>query len=225
MAASLALPAMATESAAQLAEAEGLVTHLTSLLLIDEAPSQEVSIPATRKVALPTPRTAAMPVMAAPAMMREGFHSGRGVAPWPPRLAERSERSSGLPISFGENFLALYELYSEALATPSKPQRDRLDGGDLADAIGWDQAPHRLQAGDLADLDPKVARAIRDLAARAEVIELAKKLTLDPLVLVVGLLARMRADRNRSAARIARAIFGKRPRHQVDEAAATAGLA
>ena len=78
---------------------------------------------------------------------------------------------------------------------------------------------------DLADLDPTLARAIRDLAARAEVIELAKKLALDPLVLVIGLLARMQADRNRSAARIARAIFGKRPRREVDEAAATAGIA
>ena len=37
-------------------------------------------------------------------------------------------------------------------------------------------------------------------------------------------LARTQADRNRSAARIARAIFGKRPRREVDEAAATAGI-
>ena len=106
----------------------------------------------------------------------------------------------------------------------SKPRRDRFDGGGLADAIGWDQAPRRLQAGDLADLDPTVARAIRDLAARAEVIELAKTLGLDPLVLVIGLLARMQADRNRSAARIVRAIFGKRPHRELDEAAATAGI-
>jgi hypothetical protein len=224
MAASRALPAMATENAAQLAEAEGLVTHLTSLVLIDEAATQEASIPATRKVALPTPRTAAMPVMAAPAMMRErSMHSERSVAPQTPPLAKGPARSSGLL-----NRLWSFEEFVEAWddeAAASKPQRDRLDGGGLADAIDWDQAPHRLQAGDLADLDPAVARAIRDLAARAEVIELARKLALDPLVLVIGLLARMQADRNRSAARIARAIFGKRPRHQVDEAAATAGIA
>ena len=94
----------------------------------------------------------------------------------------------------------------------------------LPEAIDWDQAPHRLQAGDLAELHPTVAQAIRDLAARPEIIELAKKLALDPLVLVIGLLARMQADRSRSAARIARAIFGKRPRREVDEAAATAGI-
>jgi hypothetical protein len=106
----------------------------------------------------------------------------------------------------------------------SKRQRDRFDGGGLADTIGWDQAPHRLQAGDLTDLDPTVARAIRDLAARTEVIAVAKKLALDPVVLVIGLLARIVADRNRSATRIARAIFGKRPRREVDEAAATARI-
>jgi Vault protein inter-alpha-trypsin domain len=217
MAASLALPAMATESAAQLAEAEGLVTHLTSLILIDEAATLEDSIPLTRKVALPTPRTAAMRVMAAAPMSAGAFLSRER------RLAPQARILAGSPARSPDPFLdGPSDKY--APAAPSKPQRDRFDGGGLADAVGWDQAPHRLQAGDLADLDPTVARVIRDLAARAEVIELARKLALDPLVLVIGLLARMQADRNRSAARIARAIFGKRPRREVDEAAATAGI-
>ena len=82
----------------------------------------------------------------------------------------------------------------------------------------------RIRIGIGQYLDPTVAQAIRDLASRAEIIELAKKLALDPLVLVISLLARMQADRNRSAGRIARAIFGKRPGHEVDEAAATAGI-
>jgi hypothetical protein len=220
MAASLALPAMATESAAQLAEAEGLVTHLTSLILIDEAATQEASTPATRKVALPTPRTAAMQVMAAAPMSPGAIRfSARRVSPEARILAEGRARSS-------QTFLDMVGPSDDkAPAAPSKPQPDRFDGSGLAEAIDWDQAPHRLQAGDLADLDPAVARPIRDLATRAEVIELAKKLALDPLVLVIGLLARTQADRNRSAARIARAIFGKRPRRELDEAAATAGIA
>ena len=37
LAASLALPALDTESAARFAETEGLVTHLTSLVLVDES--------------------------------------------------------------------------------------------------------------------------------------------------------------------------------------------
>jgi len=219
MAASLALPAMTTESAAQLAEAEGLVTHLTSLILIDEAATQEASIPATRKVELPTPRTAGMPVMLRRARgalsvgyMRAGSPPAAvpAAAPEPVRAARRPLQSS-----LGHD--------GERAAT-SKPRRDRFNAGDLVDAIDWNQAPDRLQTGDLADLDPAVAQAIRDLASRMEVIDLARKLALDPLLLVIGLLALMQADRNRSAARISSAIFGKRSRREIDEAAMAAGL-
>jgi hypothetical protein len=187
------------DSAAALAEAEGLVTHLTSLILIDEAAIQEDSIPATRKVALPTPRTAAMPVMAA---------APSGMSGPMMRLSKRSQPASRSIPDF-----------DWAATGQSAAGRTR-----LAPAIDWDQAPHRLQAGDLAELDPAIARAIRDLAARPDVIDVANKLKLDPLVLVIGLLARMQGDRNRSAARIARAIFGKRPRREIDEAAAMAGI-
>jgi hypothetical protein len=225
MAAGLALPAMATESAGALAEVEGLVTHLTSLVLIDEAATQEASIPATRKVALPTPRTAARRMMAAapmaagafpaapPPVAAEGRASAKMAAPRPSGIASRLR-----------SLLGRDGTEDEAPVAPSRPERDRFAGGGLADAIDWDQAPHRLQAGDLASLDPAIARAIRDLATRADVIDLANRLALDPLVLVIGLLARTQADRNRSAARIARAIFGKRPSREVDEAAATAGI-
>jgi hypothetical protein len=92
MAASLALPAMATESAAQLAEAEGLVTHLTSLILIDEAATQEASIPATRKVALPTPRAAEWGVARRATPVVNFVMSTRG-------LALTLSRSPALPIS------------------------------------------------------------------------------------------------------------------------------
>src|SRR5215470_14368178 len=189
MAANLALPAMATENAAQLAEAEGLVTHLTSLILIDEAATQEASVPATRKIALPTPRTAVRAMAAAPSM--DAYEMPRAMM----RLSKRSIPNLG-----------------RAGTSQSAPPTPSPVGAPWrVPAIDWDQAPDRLQAGDLAELDPVVARAIRDLAARPEVIELARKLALDPLVLVIGLLARIEANRNRSAARIARAIFGKRP--------------
>ena len=58
--ASLALPAFDTESAARFAETEGLVTHLTSLVLVDESGTVQQGIPATRKVALPAPHLSAL---------------------------------------------------------------------------------------------------------------------------------------------------------------------
>jgi hypothetical protein len=198
VAASLALPAMATETAARLAEAEGLVTHLTSLILIDEAATQEDTIPATRKVALPTPRTAA----AAYEMLwaREALVPNLGVS----NCVQWHDQPDAREGQAGRGTIIRLFL--------------------LARAIGWDQAPHLLQTGDLANLDRTVEQEIRDLAGLAEVIDLAKKLAFDPLLLVIGLLARIQADRNRSAARIACAIFSKRPRREVDEAAATLGI-
>lgn len=64
IAASLALQFLDTEAATALAEAEGLVTHLTSLVLVDEAAEIQSGIPANRKVFLPSPATGALPVRA-----------------------------------------------------------------------------------------------------------------------------------------------------------------
>ena len=64
--ASLALPAFDTESAARFAETEGLVTHLTSLVLVDESGTVQQGIPATRKVALPAPHVSALVMDAMP---------------------------------------------------------------------------------------------------------------------------------------------------------------
>lgn len=56
-AASLAVQAMDAEAGAVYAAEAGLVTHLTSIVLIDEEAEAVEGIPATRKVALPEPAT------------------------------------------------------------------------------------------------------------------------------------------------------------------------
>jgi hypothetical protein len=60
MAARLLMPILADEQAGALAEAEGLVSHLTRLVLIDEAGAQQNTLPVTRKIPLATSATAAM---------------------------------------------------------------------------------------------------------------------------------------------------------------------
>jgi hypothetical protein len=57
-AAGLATALMPEDLARGWAEAHGLVTHLTSLVLVEEAAERQEGIPATRKVPLSTPRTA-----------------------------------------------------------------------------------------------------------------------------------------------------------------------
>lgn len=183
IAASLALPALDEERAAQLAEAEGLVTHLTSLVLVDEAGKAQEGVPAHRKIALPHPSAALMPKMSAASV------SCFLLAP--PDIAPRRERRP-----------AAYLKINSPTNIPALP--------GVGSKIDWDISPNQLLAGDLSALDPHDACLIEDAAALPEVIALAKLINVDPIVLVVALIARSQSRRNRSAARIAKAILGNR---------------
>ena len=178
--ASLALPAFDTESAARFAETEGLVTHLTSLVLVDESGTVQQGIPATRKVALPAPHVSALVMDAMP---------------------EISEKRYQRHLT---NFDLSHEPAFEFINSALRPA----DLSGLGARIDWDAAPQRLQAGDLSALDREVARAIQTAAALTEVVVLARQLALDPVALVIGLIARSESSRSRSAARLAKAIFG-----------------
>jgi hypothetical protein len=79
---------------------------------------------------------------------------------------------------------------------------------ELGKKIDWDSAPQRLQTGDLSELDETTARAIQQTAIRPDMTSCAARFGLEPIILVVGILARVESSNNRSAARIAKAIFG-----------------
>ncbi len=182
IAASLALSALDEERAAQLAEAEGLVTHLTSLVLVDEAGEAQEGVPANRRIPLPHPRDAAMLMarMGAPRSMRAPLDAIVECSEAPPGLASRRID----PID----------------PTTALPR--------IGAKIDWDISPNHLLAGDLSALDPQDAWVIERAAALPEAIALAKQMNIDPIVLIVALIARSQSLRNRSAARIAKAIFG-----------------
>jgi hypothetical protein len=196
MAASLALPALDEERAAQLAETEGLVTHLTSLVLVDEAGEAQEGVPATRKIALPRPSTAYV------AMCR----TNAGPAELPDEFALRSQstprwsrRGSGAALTVGR-CVPVNERVNQHIDPTSLPK--------IGSRIDWDISPNHLLAGDLSALDPQDAWLIERAAALPEAIALAKQMKINPIVLVVALIARSQSRRNRSAARIAKAIFG-----------------
>jgi hypothetical protein len=231
LAAGLVLPALPADEAARLAEAEGLVTHLTSLILVDEAGQVTEGIPATRKVALPTPRTAAAGVVAAAAPVRylrsidmaeESMERRLAM----PRMAEAPARRNSMPEDESPSrprrglLERLTGLGKPAPVAP--PSFGRADLSGLARRIDWASAPKQLQAGDLSGLASDVAQAIRAAAATREAIDLAKAFGLTPVALIIGLVAHAAASGNRSAARIARAIFGGRADAEI--AAATQQL-
>jgi hypothetical protein len=218
VAACLLLPTLTQEEAGKLAEAEGLVTHLTSLVLVDEEAAAQEGIPATRKIALPTPDNflaAGSPVARSRLMRMPSLYAAPPAGPQPERPAARS------------GFTANYEAPPDFDAgTSRKSLLDRLGGlfasppahdlAALSRRVPWGLAPQRLQAGDLSDLEPDLAQTIRRLASEPMIARAAKDFGCDPVALVIALLARAAAPHIRAAARVARAILGDRPTDAIE---------
>jgi hypothetical protein len=203
LAASIALPALDSESAAQFAESEGLVTHLTSLVLVDEEGAAQEGLPATRKVALPAPRLMAQENALAVACLG---------GPKFDLLSDRIFSRAAAPKP------------SRAFVPTIAPEPTHADLSGLIGRIDWDAAPQQLQAADLSTLDREVALAIRSAAAIPEVVAFARQLGVDPVALVVGLIARSESSTSRSAARLAKAILGDIAREGLDHIAQMLGL-
>jgi hypothetical protein len=98
-------------------------------------------------------------------------------------------------------------------------ERSGEDLSRIARTMNWDFAPDRLQGGDLRGLGSSVQEAIRKAAAKSDVIALARTLGLDPIVLVIGLMAHAVEQHNRSARRLARVLL---PNTLTDEQKAVA---
>ena len=236
LAATLMLPTLDAEAAARLAQAEGLVTHLTSLVLVDDAGVVQEGLPATRKVALPSPATAVVG-MAAPSpasqhagaacidlAIVDGFDARRqrhGSAGPVGKVARPSDadraraesearvRSSDerASVGWGRRLAGVFSGRPPVSKPATKPFPDL---ATLAARIAWDTSPQRLQAGDLTVLDGALTDPIRRIAAELFVIQEARSVGCEPVVFVIALLAKTVARRSRTADRIARAILGDR---------------
>jgi hypothetical protein len=99
LAASLAIPLMEENEAAAFAEAHGIVCHLTSLVLVDEAGETQDGIPAQRKVPLMTPRSVSL---SAASFAPSGFASANiASASFAPRSFGGAVRGYAAPGNFG----------------------------------------------------------------------------------------------------------------------------
>jgi hypothetical protein len=90
--------------------------------------------------------------------------------------------------------------------------------------IDWSRNPDGLHCGDVSQLDPEVAAALLGVANLPEVVALASAIGASRIEDVVALVARADADRDRNAARIARARLGSGDAALVDAAAHALGL-
>jgi hypothetical protein len=187
VAAFLAFPRMPRDAASALAEAEGLVTHLTSLVVVDEAGEVQDGLPAQRRVGLMTPRTQ-------DGAIRWRDSSGTVYIDIPIRQYLRA-----IDAPFDEAFDA------DEPRAPSVPCAALLA---CRGQIDWASRPGALRRGDLSRLPPAVARAVQAAASHPRLVALATTLGLPPVVLVLVMLADSERDTSRAAARFAQAVLG-----------------
>nr|WP_232478888.1 VIT domain-containing protein [Roseomonas rosulenta] len=227
VAAALALPRMSEERAAAFAAAEGIVCHLTSLVLVDENGEAQDGLPAQRRVGLTTPETTVtlarsmdVPPEAASSMSRplsvaeepsfrlrpsheEGPRFPVRPSKRPLSLAVRGRRSTDV-----EPEVLSMRPASELTASPRSAMPDRSLRGQLG-RVDWATDPEALRRGDLSMLPAEVAEAVRLAADRPEVLSLAASLDTHPIVVVLALLADAESGVNRSAERFARIVLRK----------------
>jgi hypothetical protein len=218
VAAALALPRLGAEAAARLAEAEGLVCHLTSLVLVDEAGAVQEGLPAQRKIASMTPATAALCTAAeAPMLSVPAFRASRRQAP--DALCHR-----GPPPDGGDD--------DDILLSPTpRPARGENTGSQevrdlrmVRRVLDWSADPEALRRGDLTALPPVLQEAVRRAGERLEIASLARALGIPAEVVVLALIAGLEEEADRGARRFARAVLGKADPMAVAAARAAIGL-
>jgi Vault protein inter-alpha-trypsin domain len=200
-AAMLAIPLMKEDEAGKLAESEGLVCHLTSLVLVDDAGARHEGLPAVRKVALSAPAMARAAL--APYAMLGQDNYARAC------MARASAPRGGIADIAGKN-----------AHTISGGAGDGLQG--MIDCIDWEENPEALRRGELAGLPPEVIAAIEHAAQLPAIVALARTLQVAAVVVVIALMAK--AAGGRSAQRIARSLLAAADKSAVAAAMAQAGL-
>lgn len=227
----LALPLMSEDDAAVLAEAEGVVCHLTSLVLVDHAGEAQEGIPAQRKVPLMSPATSASFMqMARPPLDAFAFSPTGGALR--PRALRRLS-----PSTLSLHFRMAVSSNAPTPGVPARRRSLRKLASIKASDVGTDLSPFRGQvdwSGDLqalrqgnlhgnvpVDVLPHLLRA----AGLAEVRDLAASLGARVEAVVVALLARAEASSHRGAARLARTVLGKASPAELNAAAKAMGLA
>lgn len=202
VAASLVVNCALPEFAAQYAVSEGIVSHLTSLVLVDEVGAAQAELPTMRKVALPgTPSVNSMRMSAMSASsalydlassradsdIYSDLSASIDYLPSSPPIRERSIRRA-----------------RKALAQTSSA---RLDPLQIARLIDWGDQPELMMRGDFSRLHHEAQRFIDGLASGSQLRSLSDRYEMPPNVVAIAILAKFASDEDRRAGRIWSAIF------------------
>ena len=187
----LALIALSEAAARKLAIGEGLVTHLTSLVLVDEEGPVQEGLPVTRKVSLPTPRTAGDMVgdIASPKACYSMMPPTDGLdrdtillSPLPPRGATHD----------------LAPPPSDMPEAEKEEERNRQAENLylITSWINWEREGRALAACNLSGLEPAVAASIRALANHEDILETAAEWGIESIQLAIALIAAWAVEHN-----------------------------
>ncbi len=221
--------------ASQVAAAEGIVSHLTSLVLVDEVSSSQEALPALRKVALPSPdvmysasydplefaeehcQMMLSDIDAQPLFERNiSYSKPRGLVSTNQVMASPAR----LPLKASLSSWDGFQYRRQGRISPISRLLSKLTGGNrqsfpslfhanmksLARQIDWGRAPNDLIRGNLTGLPDEVAACIRKLSELEAAAKFAELNGLTPQVLVIGSLARSIASEDRRANRVWKAI-------------------
>ena len=241
VAASLAIAAMEEDTATSLAEAEGIVCHLTSLVLVDQAGEIQDAIPAQRKVATMMPRT--MGGVAAPAPAPAGLVLRRAGTPSGANASGNESISHGgvrMPAPVGRSRVQVSRTWfvadTDALANggpsdfgmsglvASSPATAIVDMSSIVGCVAWSASPEALHRGDISGLPQHVRDLLQSAALTMEVAALAAAIGASALQVAVALLAKRDGASDRTAARVARAVLGSKAGDLVAAAERALGL-
>lgn len=192
LAASLQLPKLSEADAGRLAAAEGLVSHLTSLVLVDEAAATQDSIPVRRRVPLAHSESFALS-NSHPVFCRVS----QSVAP-----SQIHMRTSDSPSRTRRMYRSV-----RALLGFEEENAFRAGIDALAALIDWDGLGGALSKCDVKQLDEETSAEIVRLSDSTEVTQSAQDIGIDPMQVVIILLAfRATAEGSRSASRVLKVV-------------------
>jgi hypothetical protein len=204
VAASLVVNCAPPEIATQYAVSEGIVSHLTSLVLIDEAGDTQSELPTMRKIALPgstsvnsIPASAAFDLGALYDLASPSVGSGRYA-----NLSASMDRLSSSPPTPARS--VRYANKSMSRASSARP-----DTLQIVRLINWGDNPERLMGGDFSGLHPEVQRLLNELSGADQVRRLSDRYGLPSDIVAIALLANFASDEDRRAGRIWSAIFNR----------------
>lgn len=203
LAAAIALPSLPEEQAWRVAVDHGIVCHLTSLVLVDEAGAVQEGLPTQRKIAL----------------MEAKYSAPVELALLPSHAAPMRSRAMRLTHSAMKPMARQAPSFLGPLA--AEPEAPSL--AVLARRIDWARDPEALRRGELDQLPDEIADRVRDAAQLPEVLALGGP-GRNPAAVVLALMARSLGMWKRSAARVARSILKGLDPEDVKRAATALGL-